>query len=76
MTTSELIAQAEAEYDELFIDLLLFGEKTCTACGAKLPANREHFRHDRHSNDGLTSACHTCRDAASAAWHARKRAES
>ena len=78
MTPAELaiMEQAEAEYDEMFVDFLLFGEKTCTICGAKLPASKEHFGVWRKNADGLTAACRTCKNAASAAWHARKRAES
>ena len=46
------------------IDLMLFGEKTCPACGHSLPANSEHFGADKACADGFTSQCKACRSAA------------
>ena len=53
------------------IDLMLFGEKTCTACGHGFPANTEHFSPDNAAVDGLTSQCKVCRNAAGRAAYKR-----
>jgi len=57
------------------IDVLLFGEKTCTACGNPFPANTEHFGVDAKHADGLTSSCKTCRGAAARACYGRSPAK-
>lgn len=44
------------------VDFLLFGEKTCTACGTTYPATTEYFHSDADRDDGLTSRCRLCRN--------------
>lgn len=68
------------EYDDLFVDTLLFGTKVCVRCGCELPANTERFARDRATGDGLSIACRRCRNAAEREHlhanhdrHARKR---
>lgn len=51
------------EYEEAFIDALLFGEKPCPGCGRKLPRTRPYFSPDAKNRDGLTAACRDCRNA-------------
>ena len=43
-------------------DSLLFGEKTCGACGAKLPACRDFFPPDKSTPDGLYRHCRDCKN--------------
>jgi hypothetical protein len=45
-------------------DYLLFGSKVCTVCGRELPACTSYFAGDRSHEDGLTSQCRDCRNAA------------
>jgi len=51
------------EYDDMFIDLMLFGGKVCSHCGRTLPANTERFNRDHTEPDGLTVTCRQCRAA-------------
>lgn len=44
-------------------DYLLFGEKSCTACGRTLPACSSHFVPDGSQRDGLSCRCRDCRNA-------------
>ncbi len=58
------------------IDLLLFGTKTCPACGATYPANSEHFARDASTPDGLKRRCKGCvADAERSAYRRRKAAK-
>jgi hypothetical protein len=40
----------------------LFGEKTCSACGAKLPACRDFFPPNKSAPDGLYRKCRDCKN--------------
>lgn len=46
-------------------DFLLFGEKVCSACGAKLPACRDFFPPDKSKLDGLYHSCRDCKNLSS-----------
>jgi hypothetical protein len=47
------------------VDALIFGRRTCPACGVAKPANSEHFHRDRSRPDGLTLECSDCRNGRS-----------
>jgi hypothetical protein len=55
------------------IDELLFGMKTCSACGDEFIANSEWFGRDRSEKDGLTKHCRGCRMAFNALDYERRR---
>ena len=61
------------EPDAVFVGLLLFGPRVCTACGAELPACRDYFTPDQMCEDGLKTSCRRCRrERDRRNYHARK----
>ena len=52
-------------------EFMLFGGKTCTTCGLRLPRNKDFFQ--PAGKDGLTSNCRACRAKASRASYERRR---
>jgi len=53
-------AIALTEYDQEFIDDLLFGSKLCPACGCKRPACTTYWARDVHKPDGFKATCRSC----------------
>jgi hypothetical protein len=49
------------DYDELFVDTLLFGSKFCRTCRIAKPKSSEHFDRDASNDDGLHAECKPCR---------------
>ena len=54
-------------------DLFIFGAKTCTKCGAALPANEEQFGRDKYEVDGLTLRCRDCKNLRERTGHEARR---
>lgn len=52
------------DYDDVFVDLLIFGGVECSSCHRVLPKTPEHFVVDRTQASGLTLQCRACRSAA------------
>lgn len=48
------------DYDELFVDTLLFGLKVCPTCETPKPRNSEHFGQDVSTADELNYQCREC----------------
>ncbi len=63
------------EYDQQFVDGVLFGEKTCAVCGKSLPKTREHFTPDATCPDGFKRECRRCRSTQMAEQYRRRREE-
>jgi len=53
----------DLDYDEFFIDSMLFGTKVCVRCRAEKPLSIEHWHHDRREDSGFSRWCKECRDA-------------
>lgn len=43
-------------------DYLLFGVKTCSVCGRRLPSCCDFFAPSRQHHDGLVTQCRDCRN--------------
>jgi hypothetical protein len=48
------------DYDDVWVDQLIFGTKICSTCGAEWPRNSEHFQRDGNNPDGLKATCKAC----------------
>jgi hypothetical protein len=61
---SREIERLVAEYDPTLTDFIIFGSRTCSICGADLPASSEYFAREQARAGGLTSDCRLCRSLA------------
>lgn len=53
---------ADYEYDEAFVDGLIFGEKTCQTCGAVWPRTAQYWTPNDTNADGYMVDCRPCRN--------------
>ena len=67
MSPTRAVSLAPEDYE-----YALFGGKTCTVCGRRLPANGDFFGRDHFKADRLTSACRDCRREQSRRTHERQ----
>ena len=51
----------DLDYDEFFVDSMLFGTKVCPQCQAEKPLSAEHWHHDSSTDDGFSACCKECR---------------
>ena len=56
-------------------DFLLFGEKKCCSCGAKLPKGSDFFPPDGTNDSGLKPTCRECKNRQSRESYRRDRVE-
>lgn len=59
--------------DAIRLGIKLFGARTCTKCGQRLPANEDYFPVDSHQSDGLRKWCRRCRTAYERKYRSRNR---
>ena len=48
------------DYDDAWVDRMIFGEKICRKCLTPWPRNSEHFQRDGNNADGLKATCKDC----------------
>ena len=57
-----------SDYDDVEVDLIIFGARTCSICGVEKPCSREYFKVDNRAPGGLKHECRIC-DAAQKRAH-------